>query len=53
MKIEKKLQDLFIKLVEQKSPEYALGILESLKATYFMVAWNKSKKNKGVDNDRE
>jgi hypothetical protein len=34
---EDKMNKLFIKLINENSPEYALGILESIKMAYFVV----------------
>ncbi len=43
MKREEKLFNEFIALVEEESPEYALGVLESMKGAYFLKAWDKTK----------
>ena len=44
MEKEKKIYNAFLWLVENKSPEYALGVLESIKMAYFGTAINHIKK---------
>jgi len=34
---EDKINKLFIKLIKENNPEYALGVLESMKMAYFIV----------------
>jgi len=41
---EDRINDLFIKLIEENNPEYALGILESIKMAYTLADWNKVNK---------
>ena len=41
-----KMNKLFIKLIEEKNPEYALGVLESMKMAYFIVCNKKVSENR-------
>jgi hypothetical protein len=37
MKTEDKINNLFIKLIKETNPEYALGVLESMKMAYYII----------------
>ena len=45
-RLQKSIQQNFIDLVELESPEFALGILESIKMAYNLVLWKKVNKSK-------